>query len=103
MRVSRIWSGGVSASGGLGCSPKGVRACARHCEAVAGGPIWKRELMLYIAHQLGVFVGEVFGLDMPRCYDIISTNGAVLGFGQIETLESDHDFVFAVISTKRDN
>lgn len=55
------------------------------------------------AHQLGVFVGEVFGLDMPRCYDIISTNGAVLGFGQIETLESDHDFVFAVISTKRDN
>ena len=47
-----------------------------------------------LPHRIGVALGKM-GIDLPRRYDVVCTNLAVSARGQIETLGSDHDLVWA--------
>ncbi len=47
-----------------------------------------------VPHRIGVALGKI-GIDLPRRYDVVCTNLEALARGQIETLGSDHDLVWA--------
>ncbi|HEY4395155.1 MAG TPA: hypothetical protein VGP64_13880 [Polyangia bacterium] len=47
-----------------------------------------------LPHRIGVALGKA-GIDLPRRYDVVCTNLPVSARGQIETLGSDHDLVWA--------
>jgi endonuclease/exonuclease/phosphatase family metal-dependent hydrolase len=47
-----------------------------------------------VPHRIGVALGKI-GIDLPRRYDVVCTNLAASARGQIETLGSDHDLVWA--------
>ena len=49
------------------------------------------------AHQIAVAFGQL-GLDFPECFDIIASSSQTLSCGQVCTIESDHDLVWATIS-----
>jgi hypothetical protein len=47
-------------------------------------------------HQAGVLLGKL-GIDMPLRYDVVCTNLPVGERGHVDTPDSDHDLVWAVI------
>jgi hypothetical protein len=47
-----------------------------------------------VPHRIGVALGKI-GIDLPRRYDVVCTNLPAVARGQIETLGSDHDLVWA--------
>jgi endonuclease/exonuclease/phosphatase family metal-dependent hydrolase len=60
-----------------------------HFFARSREPKWGQRLL----HALGRF-----RFDLPRRYDVICTNLEVLGRGQVETPDSDHDLLWARIA-----
>jgi endonuclease/exonuclease/phosphatase family metal-dependent hydrolase len=51
-----------------------------------------------LPHRIGVALGAL-GLDLPRRYDVVCTNLAIAGRGQLATPDSDHDLVWAQVRT----
>jgi endonuclease/exonuclease/phosphatase family metal-dependent hydrolase len=51
-----------------------------------------------LAHQTGRLLGKL-GIDLPRRYDVMCTNMPTAERGQVETPDSDHDMVWARISS----
>jgi hypothetical protein len=49
-----------------------------------------------LPHRIGVLLGKL-GIDLPRRYDVVSTNLPALRRGQIATPGSDHDLVWAAL------
>src|ERR1700690_867698 len=49
-----------------------------------------------LPHRTGVLLGKL-GLDVPGRYDVVCSNLPVLRRGQVETLGSDHDLVWAAL------
>mmetsp|Transcript_17398 Transcript_17398/g.44991 ORF Transcript_17398/g.44991 Transcript_17398/m.44991 type:complete len:284 (+) Transcript_17398:51-902(+) len=52
-----------------------------------------------LGQRIAVFFGQ-FGVDFPCRYDVLCTNLEVLEHGQVETLDSDHDLVYARVAWK---
>lgn len=50
-----------------------------------------------LPHRTGVLLGKL-GIDLPRRYDVICTNLPATERGQVVTLDSDHDLVWARIA-----
>lgn len=53
-----------------------------------------------LGQRIAVFFGQ-FGVDFPCRYDVLCTNLDVLDHGQVETLDSDHDLVYATVAWRR--
>jgi endonuclease/exonuclease/phosphatase family metal-dependent hydrolase len=47
-----------------------------------------------LLHRAGVLLGKL-GIDLPRRYDVVCTNLPVRRRGQVATVDSDHDLVWA--------
>ena len=45
-------------------------------------------------HRIAVLLGRI-GIDVPQRYDVVCTNIDVVARGQLSTIESDHDLVWA--------
>ena len=58
---------------------------------------FSRQREQLLTHRLAVAVGHL-GLDLPHRYDVVCTTQPVVACGQITTVESDHDLVWAQLA-----